>query len=63
MTTYDMSRPATTGGFLTGLVGAIAAWNDARLTRAALERLSDHELTDIGLTRGEIEGVAQRLSR
>lgn len=63
MTTYDMSRPASRGGFFTGLFTAMAAWNDARQTRAALDRLSDHELADIGLTRGEIEDVAQRLSR
>ncbi len=36
------------------LVAAIAAWNDARLTRNALGKLSDSELDDIGLSRGDI---------
>jgi uncharacterized protein YjiS (DUF1127 family) len=63
MTTYDITRSPTRGGFLTGLITAVAAWNDARQTRNALERLSDHELADIGLSRGEIETVAHRLSR
>ncbi|MCU0909441.1 MAG: DUF1127 domain-containing protein [Rhodobacteraceae bacterium] len=63
MTTLDLTRSTTSGGFLAGLFSAVAAWNDARQTRIALERLSDHELADIGLTRGEIDGVAQRLSR
>ncbi|MEL7012731.1 MAG: DUF1127 domain-containing protein [Pseudomonadota bacterium] len=36
-------------------VGAICAWNDARLTRKALAQLSDRELDDIGLERGDID--------
>jgi len=36
------------------LFGAIAAWNDARLTRNALAKLSDRELEDIGLSRADI---------
>ncbi len=63
MTTYDMSRPASRGGLLNGFLAALIAWNDARQTRSALERLSDHELADIGLTRGDIDAVAQRLAR
>jgi len=63
MTTLDLTRPTETRGYLTGVFAALAAWNDARRTRSALERLSDHELADIGLTRGEIDGVAQRLAR
>jgi uncharacterized protein YjiS (DUF1127 family) len=63
MTTYDMSRPAARGGFFNGFFAAVIAWNDARQTRSALERLSDHELADIGLCRGDIDTVAQRLAR
>lgn len=37
---------------------ALAAWNDARVTRNALAKLSDRELEDIGLARGEIANVA-----
>jgi uncharacterized protein YjiS (DUF1127 family) len=36
---------------------AVAAWNDARITRKALARLSDHELDDIGLCRGDIDTI------
>ena len=39
---------------------AIAAWNDARMTRAALSRLSDRELDDIGLCRAEIGMIGRR---
>ena len=35
-------------------VAAVAAWNVARITRKELHKLSDHQLSDIGLTRGEI---------
>ncbi|MDF3854483.1 DUF1127 domain-containing protein [Paracoccus sp. P2] len=43
------------------LTARIAAWNDARITRRELSRLTDRELTDIGLTRGDIEHVARGL--
>lgn len=35
-------------------------WNDARATRNALSRLTDRELDDIGLSRGDIEWVSHR---
>ena len=34
------------------------AWNDARVTRNALSRLTDRELEDIGLCRGDIDYIA-----
>lgn len=40
---------------LGNLVSSFAAWNDARMTRNALGRLSDRELDDIGLCRGDVE--------
>ena len=49
---------------LTSVVSAAIAWNDARATRNALARLSDRELDDIGLNRGDIDLVAEgRLPR
>ncbi|MDX1744233.1 MAG: DUF1127 domain-containing protein [Ruegeria sp.] len=33
------------------------AWNETRKTRAALSRLSDAQLDDIGLTREEIDKI------
>lgn len=38
---------------------AVAAWNDARVTKNALSRLSDRELDDIGLCRGDIELISR----
>lgn len=32
-------------------------WNDARVTRKALGSLSDRELDDIGLCRGDIDQI------
>jgi uncharacterized protein YjiS (DUF1127 family) len=43
---------------LADVVGRIAAWNDARVTRKALSKLSDRELDDLGLTRGDIDDIA-----
>jgi len=42
---------------------ALAAWNDKRQTRKALNALSSRELEDIGLCRGDIEDVTQRMVR
>lgn len=43
---------------LAELVGRINAWNDARVTRAALSRLTNRELDDLGLVRGDIDSIA-----
>lgn len=45
---------------VSSLVASIASWNDARVTRSALSKLSDRELDDIGLSRGDIEFIASR---
>ena len=37
---------------------AITSWSDVRATRNALSHLSDRELDDIGLCRGDIDTVA-----
>ena len=69
MAALDTTRIATTGSF--GLVGRIGAfftsvahaavdWNDARVTRNVLTGLSDRELDDIGLCRGDIDDIIQR---
>lgn len=33
----------------------IADWNDSRVTRSKLNKLTDRELDDIGLCRGDID--------
>jgi uncharacterized protein YjiS (DUF1127 family) len=64
MSAYDTNRALTHSGaygFATKLFAAIAAWNDARQTRNELAKLSDRELDDIGLSRGDIDRVAARV--
>lgn len=64
-----MSTMETNRGFAVGGVGnvfatvisALSAWNDARATRRELNRLSDRELDDIGLCRGDIDRIARSL--
>ncbi len=66
MAAYDTSRTAygsviavsRIASFVTGLFGSVVAWNDARVTRNALASLSDRELEDIGLIRGDIDLVS-----
>ena len=48
------------GTFFSTMIGAVVAWNDARVTRKALNALSDRELEDIGLIRGDIDNVIGR---
>lgn len=67
MALFDTSRTtygsATIGarilGFITASMASVVAWNDARVTRNALSCLTDRELADIGLSRSDIDGVAQ----
>ncbi len=49
--------PVNVFGGLYKLIASFSAWNDARITRKALSQLSDRELDDIGLCRGDIESV------
>lgn len=46
------------GRLLASLQAAFIAWNDARVTRNALSSLSDRELEDIGLSRGDIDRIS-----
>lgn len=59
-TTYDSHAFfGRIGSFLASAVGAVVGWNDARVTRNALAGLTDRELDDIGLVRGDIDLVAE----
>ena len=68
MAAFDTTRPAYNAapvagkvkGFVSNLVSAIMDWNDARTTRKALSILTDRELDDIGLVRGDIDAVSTR---
>ena len=44
---------------LADIVGCIAAWSDARVTRKSLSALTDRELDDLGLVRGDIDDIAR----
>jgi len=63
MAAFETTRTAPFGAiatyrviqFVSTLLADIAAWNDARMTRNALGKLSDRELDDIGLSRGDID--------
>lgn len=61
MAALDIIRPQFNAGRLghafAAAFGAIAAWNDARITRKALSSLSDRELEDIGLLRADIDNI------
>lgn len=60
MSVFTTNRTAspTMGGFFGAMVSTFAAWNDARVTRNALSKLTDRELDDIGLSRSDIYDVS-----
>lgn len=51
------SRP----GIFSRLGTALSRWAEMRETRNQLNRLSDRELSDIGLSRGDIDRIARGL--
>ncbi len=65
MAAFDTTRPTygatgvagQIGAVFTAALGAVSAWNDRRMTRDSLNRLTDRELDDIGLGRGDIDAL------
>lgn len=65
MAAFDSTRThapsAGLGGFAAHIYDTLVSWNERRVTRNALSRLSDRELEDIGLSRGDIDLVARQV--
>jgi uncharacterized protein YjiS (DUF1127 family) len=67
MAAYESSRPAPLGAIsifrsvqlFSEALTSLIAWNNARMTRSSLSKLSDRELDDIGLCRGDIELIGR----
>ena len=65
MASIDSTRPfAAPHGFhlptaVARVFASLQGWNDARITRKSLSRLSERELDDIGLCRGDIDLIAR----
>ena len=67
MAAYENPRTAPFGAIsifrtvqnISALLTAVAEWNDARVTRKALSKLTDRELDDIGLCRGDIDMIGR----
>ncbi len=56
-TTRTHAAHGIVGHKLAKIAGAVSSWMDARATRKALSQLSDRELDDIGLNRGDITRI------
>jgi uncharacterized protein YjiS (DUF1127 family) len=67
MAAVETTRPAPYGAIttyravngLSNVIMALQTWNDTRVTRKALNKLSDRELDDIGLCRGDIASIGR----
>ncbi|CUH87572.1 hypothetical protein PH5382_01501 [Phaeobacter sp. CECT 5382] len=58
-TTYGSTGPfGRIGTHFVSAAAAVIAWNDTRVSKNTLGSLSDRELADIGMCRGDIERVA-----
>ena len=56
VSTSDLARSSgKRSALFTNVFAVINNWNDRRLTRTSLSRLSDRQLEDIGLCRGDID--------
>lgn len=53
--TIRLSARNGRAGIIAQMIEAVMLWNDTRITRKALSRLSERELNDIGLTRFDAE--------
>jgi uncharacterized protein YjiS (DUF1127 family) len=71
MSVYETNRSVPLGSvttlrvvsFFERAVDAVASWRKSRATASALSELSDKQLADIGLMRGDISDVADALAR
>lgn len=66
MSTFSTNRTAVGFSFAAAIsrfVNTLTVWNDARITRKSLSKLSSRELDDIGLNRGDIDMIATRSAR
>lgn len=60
MSVANVIRPAAARpGLFSRLAAPLNRWAEAQETRNQLNRLTDRELNDIGLCRGDIERVAR----
>jgi len=64
MTLLQAPRPISTatrpGAILAAMSGAFKTWNDGRATRKSLGKLSDQQLNDIGLIRGDLDSITRQ---
>ena len=66
MAALEFTRPSATGLSVGGriiatthsMVEGVSRWRNAQKTRLVLSKLSNRELEDIGLVRGDIEGIS-----
>lgn len=71
MSVHEINRPVPLGAITTlrvvtlfeRIFDAITSWRSMRATEQALSDLSDAQLADIGLHRGDIQQVAEKLAR
>ncbi len=52
------STKAASGFSFAAMIGTLVCWNDRRMTRNSLNKLTARELDDIGLVRGDIPNIA-----
>lgn len=59
MTDLTLTQSGHKPGIFSSLMASMRARRETRVTRNALYALTDRELDDIGITRGDIEHIAR----
>ncbi len=63
MALFDYARPVTiidrARYYTSHAIALVNAWNDQRRTRDTLSQLSNSQLNDLGLSRGDIDRIAE----
>lgn len=59
-TSHSLNTVRRRDGFLSGIGQRFARYKTYRTTLNELERLSDHELADLGLSRAQLRSIAYK---
>ena len=60
MSAAENITPGARGGLLGGVTKRVSQYRTYRQTLNELRTLSDRELTDLGINRGQLRGIAYR---
>ncbi|MDG2340361.1 MAG: DUF1127 domain-containing protein [Paracoccaceae bacterium] len=61
--TLTAAKSGLNFNFISSVIALFASWSDERVTRKSLSTLTNRQLEDIGLVRGDIDDIARHAAR